>query len=81
MKIILRSAGLAVVLLAVSLGAKTAQGATCEGTCILSCDSGATSTYYEPNYSCCTHEQPCPDGSAAHPVEWWPGTCGNHEFC
>jgi hypothetical protein len=82
MKMILRSAGLAVVLLTVSLGTRTAQGATCEGTCTASCDSGATYSYYEPNYQCCDHfGQACPDGSSAHAVEWWPVTCGNPETC
>jgi hypothetical protein len=82
MKMILRSAGLAVILLTVSLGARTAQGATCEGNCIVSCGSGATYSYYEPNYQCCDHfGQACPDGSSAHAVDWWPVTCGNPETC
>ena len=82
MKMILRSAGLAVVLLTVSLGTKMAQGATCEGYCIASCGSGATNSYYEPNYQCCDHfGQACPDRSFAHAVEWWPVTCGNPETC
>jgi hypothetical protein len=82
MKMILRSTGLAVILLTVSLGAKTAQGATCEGTCTVSCDSGATYSYYEPNYWCCPRlDGACPDGSSAHAVEWSPVTCGNPEIC
>ena len=82
MKMILRSAGLAVILLTASLGVRTAQGATCEGDCIVSCGSGATYSYYEPNYWCCDHlGQACPDGSSAQAVEWWPVTCGNHEIC
>jgi hypothetical protein len=82
MKAIFRCAGLAVILLAVSLGAKTAQGATCEGFCTVSCDSGAVNVYYEPNYWCCDHlGQACPDGSSPHGAEWEPVTCGNHEVC
>ena len=82
MKMILRSTGLAVILLAVSLETKTAQGATCEGNCIVSCDSGATYSYYEPNYWCCDRlDMVCPDGSSAHSVEWSPVTCGNPETC
>ena len=82
MRMILRSAGLAVVLLTVNLGARTAQGATCEGYCVVSCDSGATYSYYEPNYQCCDHlALACPDGSSAHAVDWWPVTCGNPETC
>lgn len=82
MKMILRSAGLAVILLTASLGAKTAQGATCEGNCIVSCGSGATYSYYEPNYMCCDHlALSCPDGSSPQAIEWWPVTCGNPEVC
>jgi hypothetical protein len=82
MKMILRSAGLAVILLTVSLGARTAQGATCEGYCIVSCDSGATQSYYLPNYQCCDHfGETCADGSSSHAVDWWPVTCGNPETC
>lgn len=81
-KTILRCAGLAVVLLTASLGTKTAQGATCEGNCIVSCGSGATVSFYEPNYWCCDHlDSVCPDGSSTQAVEWWPVTCGNHEIC
>lgn len=79
---ILRSAGLALVLLTVSLSTRTVQGATCEGTCTVSCGSGATYYYYEPNYWCCDHlGLACPDGSSASAVEWSPVTCGNHEIC
>jgi hypothetical protein len=82
MKMILRSAGLAAVLLTVSLGSRTAQGATCEGNCTVSCDSGATYSYYEPNFWCCPRlGETCPDGSSAHAVEWSPVTCGNYEVC
>ena len=59
-----------------------ALGATCEGTCTVSCNSGATYNCYEPNYWCCSHlDQTCPDGSTAHAAEWRPVTCGNHEIC
>ena len=82
MKMILRSAGLAVVLLTVNLGTRTAQGATCEGNCIVSCGSGATYSYYEPNYQCCDYfARTCPDGSSPRAVDWWPVTCGNPETC
>ena len=79
---ILRSAGLALVLLTVSLGTRTAQGATCPGTCTVWCDSGATYYYYEPSYRCCPHVNlSCPDGSSAYAAEWWPVTCGVAEIC
>jgi hypothetical protein len=82
MKMVLRGAGLAAILLTVSLGTRTAQGATCEGYCTVSCASGATNTYYEPNYWCCDHlAVACPDGSASLAAEWEPVTCGNHETC
>ena len=82
MKLIFRGTGLAVVLLTASLGTKTVQGATCEGNCIVSCGSGATYSYYEPNYQCCDHLAiSCPDGSSANAIEWWPVTCGNPETC
>ena len=82
MKMILRSAGLAVVLLTVSLGTRTAQGATCEGDCIVSCTSGASYSYYKPNYQCCDYlELACPDGSSPRSIEWFPVTCGNPETC
>jgi hypothetical protein len=53
-KAILRGAGLAVILLTVSLGAKTAQGATCEGYCTVTCGSGAVNVYYEPTTGAAT---------------------------
>ena len=83
MKTILRSAGLALVLLTASLGTRAAQGATCQGTCTVSCDSGATFYYYyDPNYSCCPRAgKTCPDGSTAYGAEWWPVTCGVAETC
>ena len=81
MKMMLRGAGLAVVLLTASLGTNTAQGATCEGDCLVSCASGATYASYQPNYQCCTLYEVCPDGSAVRMVEWWPVTCGNPEIC
>jgi hypothetical protein len=82
MKLILRGAGLAVILLTASLGAKTAQGATCEGNCNVSCGSGATYSYYVPNYMCCDYlTLNCPDGSSPRAIDWWPVTCGQPETC
>jgi hypothetical protein len=80
MKTILRSAGLAAILLTV--GMSTARGAGCLGTCTVSCDSGATYYYYEQDYRCCARVNlACPDGSSAYGTEWWPATCGYAQIC
>jgi hypothetical protein len=84
MKMIVLSAGLAMVLQTTTagLGAGATQRATCEGYCNVTCGSGATYSYYEPNYWCCDRlDMVCPDGSSAHSVEWSPVTCGNPETC
>lgn len=82
MKTILRGAGLAVILLAVGLGARTTQGATCEGYCVVTCGSGATHTFYVPNYQCCDYiDTACTDGSSPLGADWTPVTCGQPETC
>jgi hypothetical protein len=80
---ILWTAGLMVALLTADPGAKTATPrATCEGNCNVTCGSGATYSYYVPNYSCCDRlDMVCPDGSSARTIEWLPVTCGNPETC
>jgi len=78
---ILRSAGLAVILLAaVTLG--TAQGVNCLGNCTVWCDSGAVYYYYEAAGRCCNRAYSvCPDGSSGYGSEWWPVTCGYAQIC
>lgn len=78
---ILRSAGLAVILLAaVTLG--TAQGVNCLGNCSVYCDSGQVYYSYGNLSNCCSRATSlCPDGSSAYYSEWWPDSCGEAFFC
>ena len=49
------------------------QGYQCQGTCTITCDSGAENYYYTTDFACCPRAySTCPDGSNANGGEWWP---------
>jgi hypothetical protein len=79
MKALLRSIGLAIVLMTVSFG--TARGAGCKGTCTVYCESGSYVYYNVTARECCDERvTTCPDG-LAQGADWWPSTCGVALVC
>ena len=54
----------------------------CQGSCTVSCSSGASYYYYTSPTRCCFFAQTtCPDNSSAEGSVWWPETCGEASIC